>query len=56
MRIFVLTATYELRVSRKTHLRDDPSICKFYYFSSQDDAHLLEKREQLERNPPSHNI
>jgi hypothetical protein len=23
MRIFVLTATYELRVSRKSHLRDD---------------------------------
>jgi hypothetical protein len=25
MRIFVLTATYELRVSRKSHLRDHPS-------------------------------
>jgi hypothetical protein len=25
MRIFVLTATYELRVSRKNHLRDHPS-------------------------------
>jgi hypothetical protein len=24
MRIFVLTATYELRVSRKNHLRDHP--------------------------------
>jgi hypothetical protein len=24
MRIFVLTATYELRVSRKSHLRDHP--------------------------------
>jgi hypothetical protein len=29
MHIFVLTATYELRVSRKSHLRDHPklSIC-----------------------------
>ncbi len=26
MRIFVLTATYELRVSRKSHLRDHPSV------------------------------
>ncbi len=26
MRIFVLTATYELRVSRKIHLRDHPTI------------------------------
>ena len=26
MRIFVLTATYELRVSRKSHLRDHPSL------------------------------
>ncbi len=25
MRIFVLTATYELRVSRKSHLRDHPT-------------------------------
>ncbi len=25
MRIFVLAATYELRVSRKSHLRDHPS-------------------------------
>ena len=25
MRIFVLTATYELRVSRKNHLRDHPT-------------------------------
>jgi hypothetical protein len=25
MRIFVLTATYELRVSRKSHLRDHPN-------------------------------
>jgi hypothetical protein len=25
MRIFALTATYELRVSRKNHLRDHPS-------------------------------
>jgi hypothetical protein len=25
MRIFVLTATYELRVSRKSHLRDRPT-------------------------------
>jgi hypothetical protein len=25
MRILVLTATYELRVSRKSHLRDHPS-------------------------------
>jgi hypothetical protein len=25
MGIFVLTATYELRVSRKSHLRDHPS-------------------------------
>jgi hypothetical protein len=25
MRIFVLTANYELRVSRKIHLRDHPS-------------------------------
>jgi hypothetical protein len=24
MRFFVLTATYELRVSRKSHLRDQP--------------------------------
>jgi hypothetical protein len=24
MRIFVLTATYELRVSRKSHFRDHP--------------------------------
>jgi|LakMenE18May11ns_1017448.scaffolds.fasta_scaffold9091994_1 hypothetical protein len=26
MRIFVLTATYELRVSRKNHLRDHPTV------------------------------
>jgi hypothetical protein len=26
MRIFVLTATYELRVSSKSHLRDQPSL------------------------------
>jgi hypothetical protein len=26
MRIFVLAATYELRVSRKNHLRDHPSV------------------------------
>jgi hypothetical protein len=26
MRIFVLTATYELRVSRKIHLRDHPTV------------------------------
>jgi hypothetical protein len=26
MRIFVLTATYELRVSRKSHLRDHPNL------------------------------
>jgi hypothetical protein len=26
MHIFVLTATYELRVSRKSHLRDHPSL------------------------------
>ncbi len=26
MRIFVLTATYGLRVSRKSHLRDHPSL------------------------------
>ncbi len=26
MRIFVLTATYELRVSRKSHLRDHPTL------------------------------
>jgi hypothetical protein len=26
MRIFVLTATYELRVSRKSHLRDHPTF------------------------------
>jgi hypothetical protein len=26
MRIFVLTATYELRVSRKSHLRDHPTV------------------------------
>ncbi len=26
MRIFVLTGTYELRVSRKSHLRDHPSV------------------------------
>ncbi len=26
MRIFVLTATYELRVSRKNHLRDHPNL------------------------------
>jgi hypothetical protein len=25
MRIFVFTATYELRVSRKSHLRDHPT-------------------------------
>ncbi len=25
MRIFVLTVTYELRVSRKSHLRDHPN-------------------------------
>jgi hypothetical protein len=25
MRIFVLTANYELRVSRKSHLRDHPT-------------------------------
>jgi hypothetical protein len=30
MRIFVLTATYELRVSRKNHLRDHPT-CKTSY-------------------------
>jgi hypothetical protein len=29
MRIFVLTATYELRVSRKSHLRDHP-ICRLF--------------------------
>jgi hypothetical protein len=29
MRIFVLTATYELRVSRKSHLRDHPN-CDFF--------------------------
>jgi hypothetical protein len=27
MRIFILTATYELCVSRKIHLRDHPSVC-----------------------------
>ncbi len=25
MRIFILTATYELRVNRKSHLRDHPN-------------------------------
>ncbi len=28
MRIYALTATYELRVSRKSHLRDHPSSRK----------------------------
>jgi hypothetical protein len=27
MRIFVLTATYKLRISRKSHLRDHPNGC-----------------------------
>ncbi len=30
MRIFVLTATYELRVSRKSHLRDHPTVVPRY--------------------------
>ncbi len=30
MHVFVLTATYELRVSRKSHLRDHPSLaCRY---------------------------
>jgi hypothetical protein len=31
MRFFVLTATYELRVSRKSHLRDHPTMDPYLF-------------------------
>jgi hypothetical protein len=37
MGIFVLTATYELRVSRKSHLRDHPS----WESPNSDEGHTL---------------
>jgi hypothetical protein len=38
MRIFVLTATYELRVSRKSHLRDHPSDIPYQKKNSSTDT------------------
>jgi hypothetical protein len=42
MRIFVLTATYELRVSRKSHLRDHPNCGSRYK--------LLKRNQKSETN------
>ncbi len=51
MRIFVLTATYELRVSSKSHLRDHPNLYTCAMVLDSVLAHGAVDRQRIDADP-----
>ncbi len=54
MRIFVLTATYELHVSGKSHLRDHPNVVSPPLHFNENPVYVFQEREVRGLSPNFH--